>query len=121
MNSDCKDNLNYKIKIQVFMDNKGFGPGIARIMELVKESGKLSVAYKSMNLAPSKGWKIIKRAEEEFGFPFIISEVGGSGGGKSYLSKEGEDLLNMYNLFVSELDVEAERIFNKYFNCDKDN
>lgn len=120
MYSDLKNHINYKVKIQVFKNKKGFGPGIAKIMELVKETGKLSDAYKSMNLSPSKGWKIIKRAEEEFGFPLIISEVGGSGGGKSYLSEEGEDLLKRYQSFVSELDVEAERIFNKYFTCDKD-
>lgn len=120
MYSDTNDSIDYKVKIQVFKSKKGFGPGIAKIMELVKETGKLSQAYKSMNLSASKGWKIIKRAEEEFGFPFIISEVGGSGGGKSCLSVEGEDLLRKYNLFVSELDVEAERIFNTYFNCDKD-
>lgn len=120
MYSDTNDPIDYKVKIQVFKSKKGFGPGIAKIMELVKETGKLSQAYKSMNLAPSKGWKIIKRAEEEFGFPFIISEVGGSGGGKSYLSVEGEDLLKKYKLFESELDVEAERIFNKHFRYDKD-
>lgn len=121
MNSESEKNVSYSLKAQIFVDRKGFGPGVARIMELVKESGKLSEAYKIMNLAPSKGWKILKNSEEEFGFPLIISEVGGSGGGKSYLSKEGEDLLNNYNLFVSELNVEAERIFNIYFNCDKDN
>ena len=114
------DSINYKVKIQVIKNKKGFGPGIARIMELVKETGKLSEAYKFMNLSPSKGWKIIKRAEEEFGFTFIISEVGGSGGGKSYLSDEGEELLKKYQLFASELDGEAERIFNKHFRCDKD-
>ena len=119
MNFDPKNELKYNIKVQIYKSSKSFGPGIAKIMELVKETGKLSEAYNSMNLSPSKGWKIIKRAEEEFGFTFIISQVGGSGGGKSYLSKEGEDLLMKYNLFISELDVEAERIFNKYFNCDK--
>jgi molybdate transport system regulatory protein len=120
MHSDTSDPIKYKVKVQVFKNKKGFGPGIAKIMDLVEETGRLSDAYKAMYLAPSKGWKIIKRAEEEFGFPLIISEVGGSGGGKSYLSQEGEDLLKRYKLFVSELDVEAERIFNKHFKCDKE-
>lgn len=119
MNSDKNDPIEYKLKIQIFKNKQSFGPGIAKIMELVQETGKLSDAYKSMYLSPSKGWKIIKRAEEAFGFPFIISEVGGSGGGKSYLSKEGEDLLRRYKLFLSELDIEAEKLFNKHFDRDK--
>ncbi len=120
MNFDYKKDLDYKIKVLVYSNNKGLGPGVAKIMDLVKQTEKLSEAYKAMNLSPSKGWKIIKEAEKDFGFPFIISEVGGSGGGKSSLSQEGEDLLNKYNLFVSELNAEAERIFEKYFKCDKD-
>ncbi len=119
MDSEKNNPIKYSVKVQVFKSKKGFGPGIAKIMDLVEETGRLSDAYKKMYLAPSKGWKIIKRAEEEFGFPLIISEVGGSGGGKSYLSKEGKDLLKRYKLFVSELDLEAERIFNKHFKSQK--
>lgn len=108
--------LKYHIKTKVFFDSPAFGPGISKIMELVKETGKLSEAYKIMGLSSSKGWKIIKKAEEDLGFPLFVSVVGGKGGGKSELSKEGEDFLNRYKSFTSELDLEAEKLFNKYFN-----
>lgn len=116
MSNYSKKTLNHHIKIRVFYENPAFGPGVSRIMELVKETGKLSEAYKIMGLSSSKGWKIIKKAEEDLGFPLFISIVGGKGGGKTELSKEGEDFLNRYQGFVTELNLEAEKLFNKYYH-----
>lgn len=110
------EDLSYNTKIKVVFNNSAFGPGVARIMTLVKETNKLSEAYRIMGLSSSKGWKIIKRAEEELGFPLFITVVGGKGGGKSELTKEGEELLAKYESFVNELNIEAERLFNKYFS-----
>lgn len=107
--------LKCQIKAKIYRSNPGFGPGIADIMELVRKTENLSEAYRTMGLSSSKGWKIIKRAEEDLGFPLIISIVGGSGGGKSVLSKEGEIFLQRYQDFMEELDIEVERLFKKYF------
>lgn len=114
MNS--QNSLKYHIKTRVFLNNPDFGPGVSRIMELVKETGRLSEAYKIMGLSSSKGWKIIKKAEEDLGFPLFISIAGGKGGGKTELSKEGENFLEKYQAFVAELNLEAEKLFNKHFN-----
>ncbi len=107
--------LKYQFKIKIYKETPSFGPGIVRIMELVKETGKLSEAYKIMGLSSSKGWKIIKKAEEDLGFPLIISVVGGSGGGKSELTKEGYDILNRYQSFLNEIQIEIDKTFKKYF------
>lgn len=115
MEHSSKKNLNYHIKTRIFYENPDFGPGVAKIMELVKETGSLSKAYNLMGLSSSKGWKILKNAEEDLGFPLIISTKGGAGGGKSELSLEGEDLLKKYQAFIADLDREAKKIFRKYF------
>lgn len=115
MSNDSKESLHYDIKTRIFYDEPAFGPGVVRIMELVKETGSLLKAYNLMGLSSSKGWKIIKRAEDDLGFPLINSVKGGTGGGKSELSTEGQDLLNKYQAFISELHIESERLFKKYF------
>lgn len=112
-NNDKKLNFNARIKI-VFNDSV-FGSGVAQIMELVQSAGSLSQAYKAMNLSSSKGWRIIKNIEEELGFPLFETVVGGKGGGGSKLTEKGEDLLNRYKAFVHELNIEAEKLYNKYF------
>lgn len=109
------NDLKFQFKIQVFKTIPSFGPGIVRLMELVEETGKLSEAYRIMGLSSSKGWKIIKRAEEDLGYTLIISVVGGSGGGKSELTKEGAEILRKYKAFLDELDVEVDKIFKKHF------
>lgn len=108
-------NFKFQNKIMVFHEDPAFGRGPARIMELVRQTNKLSEAYRIMGLSSSKGWKIIKRAQNDLGFPLLTTEIGGKSGGNSKLSQEGEDFLNRYNAFVEELNKEGEKIFKKHF------
>lgn len=112
-----KDNseLKFCMKLKVFNETHAFGPGVVKILELVSETNSLSASYKAMDISSSKGWKIIKRAEEDLGFPLIQSSIGGKGGGYSTVTEEGKELLHRYNIFVKELDIEAERLFKKHF------
>lgn len=110
--------LNYDMKVRIFNRDKFFGPGVARILHLVKETGTLSEAYKIMGISSSKAWKILKRSEADLGIKLIETETGGSGGGKSKLTSDGEELLNRYEFFVNELDKTANLLFQKYFDCD---
>lgn len=105
----------FQNRITVFRNDPTFGRGPAMIMQLVKETNKLSEAYKIMGLSSSKGWKIMKRAEEDLGFPLLVTAIGGKDGGNSKLSPEGEEFLNRYNAFVDEMNEESQRIFKKHF------
>jgi molybdate transport system regulatory protein len=107
--------FSYQNKTIVFRNTPTFGAGVARIMKLVKETNSLSEAYKLMGLSSSKGWKIVKKAEEDLGFSLFTSVIGGKGGGQSKLSEEGEEFLNRYSSFVEELNIESEKIFKRYF------
>ncbi|WFA09021.1 LysR family transcriptional regulator [Tissierella sp. Yu-01] len=118
MNKINYENLNYDIKIKIYHDQKDFGPGVAKIMELIRETGTLSEAYRAMEMSSSKAWKIIKKAEKDLGIKLIDTVTGGAGGGKSTLTKEGEDFLDRYISFSNELENIAKELFNKHFSCD---
>lgn len=111
-----KDKLTFQLRTIIHRKEYSFGPGIAKIMELVRETGSLSKAYSVMGLSSSKGWRILKRAEEDLGFPLLVSTVGGSGGGNTKITPEGEIFLEKYYQFIEEINKEAETIFSKYFN-----
>lgn len=116
MTFNSKEDLDYNTIIKITLNDTVFGPGVAKIMDLVEETNNLSEAYRIMGLSSSKGWKIIKKAEVDLGFPLFISTVGGKGGGRTELTKEGKELLRKYQSFVEELNIEAERLFKKYFS-----
>lgn len=115
MKEDYTESLNFTIKTIVFNEDPAFGKGVAQIMNLVKETGRLSSAYKIMGLSSSKGWKIIKRAEKDLGFQLFNTIVGGKNGGNSSLSVEGAEFLNRYNSFIDELDKTSKKLFIKHF------
>ena len=66
-----------------------FGPGVAELLERVREHRSLRAAAASMEMAYSKAWRIIHEAEEGFGFRLLDSTIGGrhGGGASELLSK----------------------------------
>lgn len=91
------------------------GPGAIRILELVHKTGSLSKTYEEMNISSSKGWKILKEAEEVLGFTLVESKIGGVGGGGSQLTPKGLEFHTKYNNLLKELEIENKKIFKKYF------
>lgn len=109
------NNFKYSIKINIYKNNASFGPGVAKLLKLVNEKGNLTKAYEEMGLSSSKGWRIIKNAEKDLGFPLIITKIGGTHGGGSKLSNEGKIFLDNYENFVQESEKQLNSIFKKYF------
>ena len=62
-----------------------------------------------------KGWKILREAEKQLGFPLLFSRSGGSDGGSSKLTPKGEEFLKRYVKMEEDLKKEGERLFELYF------
>ena len=108
--------LNLKLSIRIFKEEKLFGPGIADLLRNIDRTGSLQKATKAMGMAYSKGWKMIKSLESLWGFPFTYRDVGGENGGGSSLTPEGRFLLESYERFSAEVRENAERLFGVYFS-----
>ena len=65
-----------------------FGPGVAELLERVREHRSLRAAAASMEMAYSKAWRIIHEAEEGFGFRLLDSTIGGRHGGGAFSGKD---------------------------------
>ena len=76
--------------IRLFTDDnqRCFGPGIATLLERVREHRSLRAAASSMEMAYSKAWRIIRTAEEVFGCKMLRSTTGGRHGGGAVLTPE---------------------------------
>ena len=100
------------------LDGEGqrrFGPGVAALLEEVRERRSLRAAAGSMGMAYSKAWRIIRAAEDSFGCKLLASTIGGRHGGGALLTPEAESLLTAYQALREEVDDFARERFLEHF------
>ena len=86
-----------RLTVRIDFDSGGaFGPGKARLLELIGEKTSLRQAAAAMEMSYRHAWLLIQAAEESFGAPLIETETGGSRGGGSRLTALGEEVVARY-------------------------
>ena len=90
-------------------DGSMFGRGVAELCRRVDSSGSLNKAAKTMGMAYSKAWRIVKRTEESLGVQLL--ERDGAHG--STLTPAGKHLLRAYSALEDELSVYAAQRFQE--------
>ncbi len=108
--------LRASVRLRLAKQDSFFGPGVAQFLMLVDQHHSMQTACKEMEMSYSKGWKIIKKAEEYLGCSLIESRSGGASGGSSHLTDEAKDLLNRYLGMEKELKAACAQLFNQYFS-----
>lgn len=103
------------LTIRLFSEEKCFGPGIAELLERVKECRSLRAAAASMDMAYSKAWTIVRRCEENLGMKLLDYTTGGRHGGGAALTDQGDALLAAYRRYCTRLREEADRLFLEEF------
>ena len=109
--------LHLKLTIRLYTDDnrRCFGPGIATLLERVREHRSLRAAASSMEMAYSKAWRNIRTAEEVFGCKMLDSTTGGRHGGGAVLTPEAERLLTAYRAYQADVERYARENFQKSF------
>ena len=100
------------------LDDEGqrrFGPGVAALLEEVREKRSLRAAAASMGMAYSKAWRIVRDAEEALGHKLLNSTIGGRHGGGAVLTEEAEALLAAYQALRDEVSAYAQERFQEHF------
>ena len=92
-----------------------FGHGCVLLLQGIAREHSLNRAAKSMGMAYSKAWRIIKRSEELTGCKLLLSRTGGAHGGGACLTQDAEQILSDFTAFRKEVDTEIEKAFKKYF------
>lgn len=100
------------------LDGEGqrrFGPGVAALLEEIREKRSLRAAAASMGMAYSKAWRIVRSAEEALECKLLRSTIGGRHGGGAALTPEAEALLEAYRALRKEVNDYAQRRFQERF------
>lgn len=103
------------MKLYLECDEIFFGPGITQFLTLINHTGSMQSACRQMNMSYSKGWKIMKTAEKQMGFPLLVTQSGGAEGGSSELTPKAKDFLECFMQMEQELKEKTEELFEKYF------
>ena len=92
-----------------------FGPDTAGFLECIDEKGSMLAACKAMGMSYSKGWKMVKEAEENMGFAFLEKKAGGASGGNSRLTERGRSFLERYRKLQTDVERSTNAFFRLYF------
>lgn len=103
------------LSIRLFREEKCFGTGVAQLLRLVQQHHSLRGAAIAMGMAYSKAWTVMRRCEEELGFPLLIYATGGKHGGGATLTAEAETLLAAYDRYCRRLQQCSEQLFEEEF------
>lgn len=109
------EDLSYTLTLRLKKNIIFFGPGVVKVLTLVEQHGSLSTAAREMNMSYNKAWRIVKRAEDEWGAPLLKSSSGGSNGGGSKLTEDARELIGLYHEFAKRSRKLVDECFNDVF------
>ena len=95
-----------EIRFQCWIDIDGekfFGPGPARLLELIDKEGSISKAAKQMGMSYKKAWDIIDHLNSRGLNPYVISRKGGKKGGGAELTGNGKKVIQKYRSLMDKL------------------
>ncbi|MEX0998046.1 MAG: LysR family transcriptional regulator [Flavobacteriaceae bacterium] len=95
------DIKNYQVKGRIWLETEQghqLGPGRQKLLLAIKELGSITEAAKKMKMSYRHAWEIIKELNNASNLQIVEKNTGGSGGGGSKLTAEGEALLKQYKL-----------------------
>lgn len=88
-----------------------FGEKAATLLEGIRDNGSLNKTAHMLPMAYSNAWLTMNAIEDSFELCFTDRD----GARGSALTREGEDFLNRYRAFQSDVQEAAEKSFEKHF------
>lgn len=107
--SQLETNVRLSIVNPKSESNSVFGRGIANLCLGVRDKGSLNAAAKSMGMAYSKAWRIIKDTEQALGIELLIRD----GAHGSELSPAGAKLVDSYLAIQDKVSEEALKLYKE--------
>ena len=72
------------------------GPGKARLLECIAETGSISAAARAMGMSYRRAWDLVEETARIAGAPVVETRAGGASGGGARLTEAGERLLTIF-------------------------
>lgn len=69
------------------------GPGKARLLECIAQTGSISAGARAMGMSYKRAWDLVEETARLAGAPVVETRAGGAQGGGARLTAAGEELL----------------------------
>ena len=104
----------FRTDIVLGRDEEAFNGLTASFLEAAGEYGSMLSACEKCGISYSKGWKMVRAAEEQFNVVFLTRQPGGAKGGSSELTPEGRRFIAAYRAFEQKVREYAGEIYPEY-------
>lgn len=91
-------------------DFPAMGPGKARLLELIDETGSISAAARAMDMSYRRAWQLVDALNQSFTEPMVLTAVGGKRGGGAAVTAFGREAAKVYRQMETKASaaIEAE-------------
>lgn len=73
------------------------GPGKARLVALIADSGSISAAARKMGMSYRRAWQLVESLNKSFAEPVVLTAIGGKRGGGAVVTDFGKRLVERYH------------------------
>ena len=97
-----------RVKISlIFESGARIGPGKARLLESIRETGSISAAARDMRMSYKRAWVLLDSMNQAFTEPLVAAAPGGAGGGGAALTEFGAEVLERYRRIQALADAHS--------------
>ena len=72
------------------------GPGRARLVTLIGETGSISAAAREMGMSYRRAWQLVEALNKSFNEPVVLTATGGKRGGGAVVTDFGKRMVEDY-------------------------
>lgn len=77
--------------------NPAMGPGKARLVTLIADTGSISAAARTMGMSYRRAWQLVEALNRSFAEPVVVTATGGKRGGGAVVTEFGKRLVESYH------------------------
>jgi molybdate transport system regulatory protein len=86
-----------RLRISIVLESGArIGPGKAKLLESIRDTGSISAAARDMGMSYKRAWLLLDSMNQAFTEPVVTAAPGGSGGGGATLTPFGAEVLERY-------------------------
>jgi len=108
--------LRYLVCLENEDGKEVIGETMIQLLKIIKKENSLMAASHQLNISYRNAWGALRRAEQLLGIVLVEKKRGGEKGGTSYLTPDGEQLIQAFDELRIEFDKAVHSITKKFFH-----